>query len=421
MPKRQWRSARASRTNGFRLIRRHHRQIGERSESEWPSLAQRGAVTFRPGNGTSRFDELLRPFGTAVMIVLSYDQEGQDGPIRGYRARMLTDGGVQYGVNGNREFCHNGRLLPAFHPTGPALNVRNESLVDLLLRMDAACFQRRAEDGSLPAIPRLPRVMLGFAPQEPPAFEVSEGLKGAAARRLGISLRRLESNPPVLVQRLLEQTWESVLERPGSPGNPTGLLLVDAEFCTQAHRALRVFEDFRQLVGCYTWNPARAVEVYRTANPAAAILVSHGIDPASNFEQTIPHELIDRLEGLMRAEVGEHAVRFSQEDLLDGLTTPFEPLVACCEALGAARAKLQPFWSETTTDRDLRQALRAPKEGLRASGACRIQVLRTRPIPEPLHFTDVDLARRAEVDWRTDHSALAETPAEPSTQLQLCC
>jgi hypothetical protein len=224
----------------------------------------------------------------------------------------------------------------------------------------------------------------------------------------------------MLVERLFEQTWENVLQPPDSSGNPTDLLLLDAEFCTQAHRALRIFEDFRQLVGTHTWNPGRSVQVFRIDNPAPAVLASCGIDPASDFERQIPTEVINRLENLMRAELGEHAVRFSQEDLLDGLTAPFEPLVACCGALTAARAKLQPFWSECTTDADLRQALRSPRKGLRASGACRIQVLRTRPVPEPLHFSPAELEHRAEIDWRVEQSLQGELSSDTSTQLQLC-
>jgi hypothetical protein len=385
-------------------------------------LAYRIGLTFRPGDGSATFfDNSLRPIGTAVAIVLSYDTDGHEIPIRGYRARLGTDGRVRYGLNGDREFCHDGGLRPAFNAAGRAINVRrNESLADLFLRMDDACWQRRAEFESLLAIPRLPRIMLGFAPQQPPEFEVTDGLKRLAARRLDISPARLASNPPMLVERLLEQTWEGVLQPPGSPGNLTDLLLLDAEYCSQAHRALRIFEDFRQLIGAYTWNPARAVEVFRMDNPAPAALASCGIDPTADFEQAIPSEVVDQLEGLMRTAVGEHAARFSQEDLLDAVISPFKPLAAASEALSAARVKLQPYWSECTTDADLRQALRSPKDGLRASGACRIQVLRTRSVPEPFSFSAADLERRAEIDWRVHQPLPVESSAESFTQLQLC-
>jgi hypothetical protein len=353
-----------------------------------------------------------------VAIVMSYDLETGEIPIRGYRARLSTGGSLRYR---DMEFCHDGRQAPAFRRSGRAINVvRNESLVDVLLRMDQECWQRRADTESLPMIPRLPRILFGFAPQEQPEFEVTPALKRLAASRVRIPVSRLETNPPVLVDRLLRETWESLLQSPGSPDNPTDLLLIDAEFCSRAHRALRVFEDFSRLVGCYTWNPARAIETLRLDNPAPRLLASCGIDPESDFEQTIPPEVIDRLEGLMRAELGEHAGRFSQEDLLDGLTRPFEALLALCEVLSAARAKLQPFWSECTTDADLRQALRSPREGLRASGACRIQVLQTRPVPEPFYFSAADLERRAEIDWRVHQPVPVESSAEPSTQLQLC-
>lgn len=379
------------------LTGRHARQIGGRLLPAQQRLQGVFGLTFLPGDRTSTFAEkVLRPVGKSVAVVLEYRRDGM--PLHGHAAGLSTDGKLCYRPDERRFLFDAGlELDPAAH--GHHLNVRtNQSLIEIALQLDRCCERRATDTRFVPREPVLPRIKLGFAPDQPPQFEVTDGLRRSAARNVGVPLERLATNPEVLVERLLTDTWHSVLVPPHGPGNPTDLLMVDAEFCTQASRALRIFEDYRELVGTMTWNPARAVDILRVENPALAVLERHAIDPAQGFDQPFARELVEQLEADMRKSLGDLVEFFSTEDLLDGLTQPGDPLVACTRAIGPMRAKLTSYWSECSTDRDLRTAARYPKDALLASGACSIQVIR-RPASGSLRFGPEDLRRRATVDW----------------------
>lgn len=86
--------------------------------------------------------------------------------------------------------------------------------------------------------------------------------------------------------------------------------------------------------------------------------------------------------------------------MFDAIIEPGVPLTAVSEVLPRLRKRLGAYWSECTTNDDLRVAVRRPDDALFASGACRIQTLRRRTSPEPLHFTQTDFGRRLEFDGR---------------------
>lgn len=324
---------------------RHAQQIGARSEQEWKALSPFTAVTWRPGDSTNTFKgKLLRRAGAAVAVVVSYQDVGARIAISGYRARVHINGLVSWGRDGDREFCHDGRLAPTAGGVDAGLDAdRNPSLVDVLLRIDGACHRAQTTGARFLGTPRLPRIWLGFAPSEPPEFEDTLALRKQAARIACVSLQKLTTNPPALVERLLRDCWESQLQLPGAPGNNSSLVLIDAEYCTQADRALQVFEDFNRLVGACTWNPARVVDVLRVANPVGEILERHGIDASASFDQPLPAAVIEVMEHEMRQALGDLALRFDPEDLLDGLTEPGLPLYACSEAMPRLRSKLASY------------------------------------------------------------------------------
>lgn len=378
------------------LAGRRVRQLSRRTDETRRALGECLALSFRPGDRTATFaGKLLQPIGLAVAVLLSYEEEGECPILSGLRGQLQWDGSVVYGGDGKREFQHD----VGGAGSGRGLSVlRNPSLFELHLQMDACC-ERRANDW-LPFVPRLPRIQLGFAPGELPPYEVTPALRKLAAQKIGLSPERLAANPELLVERLLRQTWEGLFVTADDPTNPTGMTLVDAEFCTDARRSLRAYEDFRGLVGVRTWNPVRSVNIYTVPNPTPAVLERHGFEPGSGWEQTAEAEHVDVLVAEVRTALGDEATRFSEEDLFDALLEPATPLAAVSEALPRLRKRLGEYWSECSSDDDLRAAVRRPEQGLFASGACRIQTLRRRVTAEPRRFTSDDFGRRLEFDAR---------------------
>lgn len=373
------------------LIGRRVRQFSSRSEETQRALSECLAISFRPGDRTSTFaGKLLRPLGAAVAVVLGYGESGANPVLSGLRGRLQADGSVVYGGDSEREFQYKGG-------GGPSV-IRNPSLVDLQLQLDATCA-RKANDW-LPFLPRLPRIVLGFAPDQLPEYEITLALERLAAQKIGLKPERLAANPELLVERLLRQTWEKLFVAADDPKNSTGLVLLDAEYTTDARRSLRAFEDFRGLVGVKTWNPARGVTLHAVENPTPAILARHGLEPGSGWEQAADTEQVDALVAELRVALGEEARRYSEEDLFDALIAPTTPLTAASEVLPRLRKRLGTYWSDCMSDDDLRAAVRRPDEALFASGACRLQVLRRRATAEPLHFTAEDFGRRLELDAR---------------------
>lgn len=378
------------------LAGRRTRQLSMRSDETRGALGECLALSFRPGDRTATFaGKLLRPIGSAVAVLLSYEEEGTRPLLRGVRGRLQIDGSVVYGGDGEREFQH--EVGAAGGARGLSV-IRNPSLVELHLQLDGYC-ERRVNDW-LPFVPRLPRIVLGFAADERPIYEITPALRNLAAQQIGLAPEQLAANPELLVDRLLRQTWEGLFVAADDPTNPTGMTLVDAEFCTNAQRSLRAFEDFRELVGVRTWNPARGVNVCSVPNPTPAILARHGFEPGSGWEQSADADQVAVLVAELRAALGDQAHRYSEEDLFDALVEPSTPLTAMSEVLPRLRKRLGCYWSECATDDDLRAAVRQPAGPLFASGACRIQALRRRATTEPLHFTQEDFGRRLELDAR---------------------
>lgn len=382
-----------------RLVRRYYRQFRELVEAGFQSeLADTLALTFRPGNHKSSFyDKALRQLGSSVAVVLTNGETDYSPSLAGFRAEARFDGSICYGLHGNVEFRHRYHFRSGNYGLDP---VRNPSLFDTALRLNAACLQAAAREESLPTIPCLPRILLGFAPQNPPEFVDTPALRRVAAATICVSTQRLAQRHPDFVKRLLQQTWEAQLHLPGTATNPTDLLLVDAELCSTQHRPLRVWEDFRELVGAGTWNPARAVDLFASPNPAADVLCETGIDPGRPVDvQVTSNEMLEMLESRLRERLGDTAARFSPEDLYDGLIAPDRKLLAVSEGLPEMRRKLTTYWSECATDQDLRNAAHRPFGPLVASGACRVQVLRRRDVHEPYFFNQEVWGRRIVANW----------------------
>ncbi len=390
--------------NSRRLIRRHRFQIV--NQPQFPEFANVFAMVFRPGMGSGSFkDGVLRKIGTTVTIVASYEPKSRypsrfDIPVRGIRAAANPDGSVQYGNDGCL-FLHNGAAVPRLRPAGAAINVsHNPSLVETVLRLDKACKALFHRIESLPILPQFPRILLGFAPSEPPKFVDSVALRRITARRLGVSPDRLGANGSVLLDRLLRDTWQHELLHPESLGNTTGLVLINAELCSQARGCLEIYEDFIDLIGFMTWNPARKVDFPRLPNPARSVLAQHDIDIYQNFDQPLSDGLVAQLERSMRNAIGARQSEFTREELFDAITNPDLPLVGYVNRLPCMRSLLPAWISECTTDNDLLKGMHDPLGPLFVSCGSKVQVVRKRELSSEavFRFASSDLDRRIEAN-----------------------
>jgi hypothetical protein len=148
---------------------------------------------------------------------------------------------------------------------------------------------------------------------------------------------------------------------------------------------LRAYEDFTDLLGSWTWNPARDVRVECHPNPAFEVLRAVGLGDRPDFDQPLESEFILDMVRRFKTLLGDDAQPFTDEDLLDGLTTPNHPLVRWSVELPRLKGRL-PVWAvEALGDQDLKAAVREPNEALFVRHACRVQVLDVAALPPGLH------------------------------------
>ncbi len=386
-----------------RLIRRRWRQLRHRSAELQVELEQVIALTFLPNNHSNCFlDQWLRVAGSGVLAVLSTergaDRNGNRSwrtPLRGFHAKVSGSGFANYG--GQLAFDYDGAVCPYVGARGKVIHpARNPRLISELARLDQGCLSAVDSGRRLPTMPRLPRFLLAFPPSQPPKFADTPALRRLAAEQLGVPVELLGANGQHLLDLLLKDVWRAQWIGPDDPDNTAGTLLIDAELCDPTERPLRVYEDYRHLLGAWNWNPARSVAPLTARNPASQVLPQYGLNDRTDFNQPLAHDLVLELERAMRHQLGQLAERFTTEEILDGVTAPAVPLIAWTPSLPQLRAKLGPYISECTTDEDLMRAARRPDEPLIASGACRVQVLRRRTGAAALHFAQVDLGRRIE-------------------------
>jgi hypothetical protein len=404
------------------LIRRHFHQIINRGRAEHEDLCNTFAITFRPGDRSANFlGKEVRPVGAAVLVALAYGQASDSSrrsiPVRGFRAAPRPDGSVSYGGDNESVFDFDAASVPRPGARSKTLDpARNPSIVELVQRMDRTCQNQAVRCGKLPRVPRLPRILLGFPPGSPPAYEETPALRRAAAKALGVPLDRLGTNGSVLMERLLRDTWEQSFIPADAMGNTTGHLLISAELCTQARQALRIYEDFSELLGLPTWNPAREVTPLELCNPALAVLEAFDVDlKKPSALEDLTQDKLDAMQLAMRAELGTTEAFLSEAEICDALVCPEKPIAAWRCALSTLRGKLSPYVSECTTDEDLLQAARQPHEPLLASGGCRIFVLE-RASSYGLNFDSDRLGRR--VQARLDRSLHVPSPQASFPVLQ---
>lgn len=369
-----------------------------------PELVGLTALTFEPASQTpSLLEQTLRPLGSTIMIVAQYQKHPYKPsrvsmPICGMYATAAADGSVSYGGKGRFVFARDAaiRSRPSRH--GRAIDYLHEaSLLETSMRMDAACRWKVTRRRRLPSLPVLPRILLGFAPFEVPPFEDTVALRQLAAKQLGVPIEKLGANGEMLLDRLLRDVWQGQLVMPDNPKNLTGLVLVDAELCTHARCSLVIFEDFSDLCGDRSWNPARTMKLPTVDNPAATLLRRCGVEANRGFDQ-MTGEQVERLELEMRQALGEGFEQVDQHLIFDALTNPGQEVVDYAAAVRLLRQRLLPGLADCVGDAELIQAAREPQQPLVTRGRCRVQVFASKSFADGYTLSEIELGRRASVD-----------------------
>ncbi len=423
------------------LSTQHARLMVYQNEAGHEKLLRLAAITWRPGDNTGHFlGKALRPVGAAVLCIqhYAYHTYGRgenvridpNVPLLGFRARAHADGSIDYDES---VFQYDAKRRTYPGARGRVIDPeRNPSLLNLSMAMHRAVMRNSHETHRLPIKPTFPRVMLAFAPDDVPTYEETPALQHLAARRLGIPVGRLGTKDPLLLERLLHDLWEEQLRAVDAPGNDTGYVLVDAEFCSHARKALRVYEDFSQLLGVVTWNPARDVLRSERPNPAASVLKLAGIDYRQPDwqEGQIGMDTMDALEAAMRRALGPGSEMFAQEDIYDALANPNQKANASKSAkqmlaamgedvvIRHMRSLLPELIVEGCTDDDLRAAAQNPAGPLIASGLCQVQVIYMQGVveEEAFNFSPDILGRKIQANLHRswDRPERQEKPKELS-------
>ncbi|WP_254510222.1 hypothetical protein [Anatilimnocola floriformis] len=348
----------------------------------WEAMRGCIGITFRPGGFKDDFaQKSILPAGTATMFQLHYEVQANHAgeprlriPIVAIRGCDLPTGGVCYDEQSARL-----RVDLSYRPHVGARGCvidpeRNPSLLDTALRIDKACQRAVAMRRRLQRNFLYPRVLLSFTKELLPTYRDTPALRQLAARRLQVPVRRLGSNGELLLDRLLRETWDQAVLPPTHPRNWTETYLVPADLCPNSYGFFRIYEDFTDLLGVPTWNPARDSMVDRFHNPAKEIFGILGLGDQPDFNEKIPDDLIVRMLSEMRSRTEGFRVNFSDEDLLDGITSPEQSLIAWSRVLPKLRDGLTVFANQCSTDHDLKAAVLQPSEPLWLRFACRVQV-----------------------------------------------
>jgi len=136
-----------------------------------------------------------------MLVVVSYEFSEADRKqilLRGYRLNFEVNGSASYGCHAEPIFSFDGAGRPKRRAWGDRLDpYRSPNFVELLLRMDSYCTRERHGRNKLPVVPQFPRILLGFAPSQPPEFEDSPALRRLAAKKIDVPESHLGANGEV--------------------------------------------------------------------------------------------------------------------------------------------------------------------------------------------------------------------------------
>lgn len=419
------------------LVKRHYNQIGRRHPRLAEKLQAIWAVTFITRGKT------LVPAGSVSMMVLSSHANGKADNSYMELTCITSELEPQVGVVhfSNVRMSHDfsirprpgalGRVLDPRDPKDPSVQKEkgdrpNAEWVRVALEADRARVGAVEQNYRLDAVPTLPRVRVAFANTGCAAFVVTQALKEDMARHMGRTLSDVEAMEPEAFDIMAKAHWETLFTPPGVGNNTTGAYLIDHVYVANFSRAIRVYEDYSDLVGVNVHNVVSDISGSELINPAGLVApfniremltslqaiddvdIHLGmVDPENQFEQEVMEGLaaadgkvtkaaVEELEAkimsvipAMRRELGIIGKLFTDDELLNGACSPDFPLRVSkgavariadpADRLAVVREFIKltkPYLNDYVTDEDLSSAIEQPAAPLFASRMPRIQVMR---------------------------------------------
>lgn len=271
----------------------------------------------------------------------------------------------------------------------------------------------------LDVIPQLPRFWAGFESINAVEMEVTDALMEDIAGHLQVPLTKVQAMDKSELVLLAKAHWPCLWKAPNTPGNETQYWLIEAKYLTKLDRAF-MFEDFSELVGVDTWNPAKTITGAVFSNQTRAIAEALNIKLAqlidvlnteteqsgdSNVDEAYDEKIdqamsdLEKLRNGLRESLGVYASLYTDEALTVAVMNPDEQFEIMLkdlqieDVLTLMRIKLKesnPLLAEVVTDDELKAAVVNPEASLHVGAACRIQVLfrdTRRPPEDSMNFS----------------------------------
>lgn len=383
---------------------RHFRQVICRAQGMALVMESLLGLTWRPGDKSGSFRQAFRPLGSPLMVVQhSRKPDGPNGRERinllGYKAEIdPKTSTVHYGGADRNTFAYDFGLRPHPGAKGRILDpAKNPSLGFLGLEIDKVRQKYAERAFAVPSVPVLPHVFLGFSVGHLPGWEDTPMLRARVAERLRKPVGEINAMGIETLKPLFEQEWETCFVRPGEDDNDTRLVLINHGLCKRVGQALRIYEDFRELLGAQVHNPARDLlspghrgqrDAARITNPTKRVAAKLGINLQQALTGDNPgdDEVGITLEKAVQEALGNHLYLCSHDDVVHMVTNPDDETIIPSGANSLAEIPEKALLSlmreaagrhaESCTDEDLLVAANRPNEMLFARWLANIQVVR---------------------------------------------
>jgi hypothetical protein len=343
-------------------------------------------------------------------------------------AQLSPSGDIIYG---DVRLTHDASIRPKAHAKGRGLDPRpdkhpdrhkrgdkpNASWVELMLDLDEDIDDAVLKgEHLLPIAPNLPTFWAGFQNPTLAPPSMTATMLQLLADEKQLSVAAVAAMPRDIQLRMASEVWPSLWRKPHTENNLTGLYLIDVSFLPGPLRrqASKLYEDFSELVGVDSVNPATAVTEIKFPNIAKDTAKELGFDIANMVEiiaeateyapeasavnapakftaaeYTAAVERLDQLCAAMRDKAGDVAKFVTQDELLEAVLAPTTPMVVALkpgmlaalpqkEVVAMLRQLMEeyrPVLSKGTTNADLWAAAQRPDLPLHSSRAPKAQVL----------------------------------------------
>lgn len=405
-------------------------QIVDRDHAQFNKLRNVFGVTYRNLDADSEHQS-LRPFGTTLLIILSYHLQAafRTMPLRAFRPVLRDDASVEYvptALHSDGLQCYDAVLAPIDgepDPVTPALPTRRRQFLDWVTRFDADIAYGAKDDVRLPIAPMFPHTYLAFSPDALPDYAMTPGLARFAAKELRRGtefsedvIRRKLEHPDAIGQRALEGYFQRQLIQPGQKAgrgtlepemvNTTPYVLLHIDFCSNLDKAVAAFESFANLCGRECYNPARQImkraaqragydpvtqsfqeaQRLKVPNPTREVFQTLGLPVPTSRHHSFDYLTAEQDEELlfsMTAAIvnrGGLAAGFTRDDLYAAILHPDQPALAISEIARRLRRQVPQHLRDLATADDYRAAVLNPHKKLQISQAYRVQVCRAQKV-----------------------------------------